>query len=1010
MMSSKHRFPEATGHFFLSAFVALASIGASLVHAKEYDPYVMYVFPAGGQRGTTVERMARGRGLEGTSEVRISGPGVTAKVIAVEEPGTRLRQRSANRQDQSENPNVVRFSVTIAPDAPPGPRDLWIITPKGPTNRFKFLVGELPEVNEADDNHDNDTLETAQSLASLPILVNGQVDQGDRDIFRFTAKAGQTIVCDFKGQSILPYVADAVPGWLQACMTLYDSTGEVIAYVDDWRFRPDPVVIHKVERDGEYRLEVKDTLFRGREDLVYRLSIGELPFITHIYPLGGKRETDAQVELHGVNLPAATTSFAIPGDSSPIRQVQVNAKGLTSNVLPFAVGDRPESQEAEPNDDVEKAQRIETPVTINGRIQQDGDADYFVFSAKAKDVVMVDAWARRLESPLDPIITLYTAKGGRLAENDDTMDESQGLITHHADSHLAYTIRTDGDYIIRIGDVQSLGGHEYAYRLSVGAPRPDFDLRVFPANLSVAKGASTVAKIKAYRRHGFNGQIRVTATGLPPGFVASEAVVGAGQKETRLTVTAPPDASLGIISPTFAGKAKIGEAEVGRMVAPAEDLMQAFYYRHDVPADDLLLAVIEPMSLALSADGPAIAVHEVERGGKFDVTVKVSREGLKTALARAEAVKTQTDEALARVKADVAQATAEYNAAEKAAKGAVTAATTAKAAAAKAATARNAAATTAATKRQQANAAKKKLDDLVQSQQAPAAAKLAAAVKAVSAATAAKAPLDKALADAKAATAGAQATHAAADKAAQEAEAAAKAIAEDAAKSEEEKKAAADTAVAKRKAATDAMATLTQAQQKEQEAQSQVNAAAQAVSEANAQKTTAEQALANIKGQVAAASAAYEAAEKAAKDAEAAAVTAKTAADNARAAQAAADQAVPEKRKLADAAKAKRDRMPAVEKVAAAKAAEANKRVEAVKQADKGNISLKADTPPKGITVKTANIPAGQDQATVTVTVTTQAAVGLRDNIILTANLKAGQDTFTVVAPAIPIKVIAPPK
>ena len=74
-------------------------------------------------------------------------------------------------------------------------------------------------------------------------------------------------------RDVIPYLADAVPGWLQACMTLYDATGEVIMYVDDWRFRPDPVIIYKVEKDGEYRLEVKDTLFRGREDLVYLIFI-----------------------------------------------------------------------------------------------------------------------------------------------------------------------------------------------------------------------------------------------------------------------------------------------------------------------------------------------------------------------------------------------------------------------------------------------------------------------------------------------------------------------------------------------------------------------------------------------------------------------------------------------------------------------------------------------------------------------------------------------------------------
>ena len=35
-------------------------------------------------------------------------------------------------------------------------------------------------------------------------------------------------------------------------------------------------------------MEIKDALYRGREDFVYRITIGELPFVTGIFPLGGR--------------------------------------------------------------------------------------------------------------------------------------------------------------------------------------------------------------------------------------------------------------------------------------------------------------------------------------------------------------------------------------------------------------------------------------------------------------------------------------------------------------------------------------------------------------------------------------------------------------------------------------------------------------------------------------------------------------------------------------------------
>lgn len=590
---------------------------------KEYDPHIMYVFPAGGQRGTTIETMIRGRGLEGAGEARVSGEGVTAKIIAIEEPDTQLKQRSKNRQDVSENPNVVRISVTIAPDAELGQRDLRLVTPKGVTNRFRFIVGQVPEINETEPNS---LLSEVQSLDSLPILVNGQVFQGDRDFFRFTAKAGQTLVCEVKGRKLLPYIADAVPGWLQSSLTLYDSAGKELKYVDDFRFHPDPVLIFNVEKDGEYLIEIKDVLFRGREDLVYRLSIGELPRITHVYPLGGQRGSDTQVELHGVNLPTESIKLTLPADCPPLRRVQADHNGMTSNALPFAVGDTPEDAESEPNDSLEQANKIETPVTINGRIQQKGDVDCFLISAQAKQTLVMEVRARRLESPMDSILSVIDPRGREAASNDDTIDDSEGLITHHADSRLEYTFPAAGDYVLQIRDVQGQGGEEYAYRLLAAPPRPDYALRIVPDNPRVGQGDTGVLKVKAFRRDGFDGRIDLEVKNLPAGCLTSEAVIAAEQTETRFTVTAAPDAPLGLFCPTIVGTATIGDQSVVREALPSEDCMQAFIYWHNLPSKDFALSVVKSGSYALSADVPPGKVLEVSQGGNVKVVVKAARQ------------------------------------------------------------------------------------------------------------------------------------------------------------------------------------------------------------------------------------------------------------------------------------------------------------------------------------------------------------------------------------------------
>ena len=66
---------------------------------------------------------------------------------------------------------------------------------------------------------------------------------------------------------------------------------------------------YEIPADGEYVVEIKDAIYRGREDFVYRITVGELPFVTSIFPLGGRAGAQTTVELKGWNLPATTLTM-----------------------------------------------------------------------------------------------------------------------------------------------------------------------------------------------------------------------------------------------------------------------------------------------------------------------------------------------------------------------------------------------------------------------------------------------------------------------------------------------------------------------------------------------------------------------------------------------------------------------------------------------------------------------------------------------------------------------------
>ncbi len=186
---------------------------------------------------------------------------------------------------------------------------------------------------------------------TVPCTMNGQIAAGEVNRYRFQASKGQRLLISAKARQLIPYVADGVPGWFQAVLRLHDSGGKEVAYNDDFRFDPDPVLHFEVPADGEYVLTINEALFRGRESFTYRITIGELPFVTSIFPLGGRVGEPVKIEMNGWNLENATLS-APSQDAKPGNHLLAATTGnLVSNYVPFVLDTLPECLDAESNDE-----------------------------------------------------------------------------------------------------------------------------------------------------------------------------------------------------------------------------------------------------------------------------------------------------------------------------------------------------------------------------------------------------------------------------------------------------------------------------------------------------------------------------------------------------------------------------------------------------------------------------------------------------------------------------------
>ncbi len=632
-----------------AALCAAALLAAAAAARAQQDPHIGYVYPAGGRQGATFEVAVGGQYIRGVSEAYISGEGAEvtvgkhimpvsrgqlnklrmklqelrrqqstdgkrpargrgalqpgdaakfeafAKTLGLKEMTlkayTDLRRKllDPKRQPNPQIAETVLIKLTLSADAACGPRELRLKTGQGLTNPIIFHVGPYAEVREAEPNDDTPA---AATPASLPAVINGQIMPGDVDRFRFKAAKGTKLVAAVAARQLVPYLADAVPGWFQATLKLSDSAGKELAFTDDFRFHPDPVIYYEVPADGEYVLEIADAIFRGRQDFVYRITLGEVPFVTGVFPLGGRAGGKAVAAVAGWNLPVSTLTVDAKELGPGVVPVSVGRGGLVSNQMPFALGALPETTEAEPNNERGRSQRVALPRIVNGRIDSPGDWDVFSFHGRAGQQIVAEVHARRLESPLDSLLKLTDAAGRQLALSDDHADSGAGLTTHQADSRLDARLPADGTYYLHIGDTQHKGGAAHAYRLRISWGQADFALRVVPSTVNARPGQTLPVTVYALRKDGFAGEIALKLKDMPPGFVLSGGRVPAGADKIRATLTAPRKPRKQPVNLALEGRARIGGKDVRRPAVPAEDMMQAFLYRHLVPTAEGMVSVI----------------------------------------------------------------------------------------------------------------------------------------------------------------------------------------------------------------------------------------------------------------------------------------------------------------------------------------------------------------------------------------------------------------------------------
>ena len=181
-----------------------------------------------------MEQQAMKEELNRFQEKRKSGERLTAADLARLEEIKRLLTQFGRRPANPAISEFMTLQLTLATNLVPGDHEIRVRTPGGLSNPLKFCVGLLPETTKPDWKavpKDRGSMDPAmppptEATVTLPVTINGQILPGGADRYHFWARQGQQLVLAVAARQLIPYLADAVPGWFEAVLTIYDSKGK----------------------------------------------------------------------------------------------------------------------------------------------------------------------------------------------------------------------------------------------------------------------------------------------------------------------------------------------------------------------------------------------------------------------------------------------------------------------------------------------------------------------------------------------------------------------------------------------------------------------------------------------------------------------------------------------------------------------------------------------------------------------------------------------------------------
>lgn len=577
--------------------VAALSLGLPAVAA---DPSLTMILPRGVQRGSEVELSFRGSRLGDAREVFFYDSGI--EVVKVE---------------PAEDGKSVKVTVNVAPDCRLGEHMAQLRCDTGVSEFRTVWIGALPETAEQEPNND---FETPQPIP-LGTTVTGKVTTEDVDYFIVEANEGQRINVEVEGLRL----GTAFGSPFDPYIAILDQDRFELAAADDTPLvHQDGVASIVAPETGRYVVMIRDSSYRGDGNGYYRLHVGEFPRPLAVYPAGGPAGEETEVTLIGDPAGPFTQKVTPPEDPAAKFEFIPEQDGkIAPSKNPFRVSPFGNVLEVEPNNNAANATPgPEAPIAFNGVLSEEDDIDYFRFKATKGQKLRIECYARRLRTPVDPVMAVMDAKGKSL----ESADDSGG-----PDPAIDFTVPEDGEYLISVRDHLQQGGPEYVYRVEITPQVATMNLSIPRVQLYrqtrqqivVPRGGRFGTLVNATRRN-FSGEVILEPDQLPEGVELIAEPMNSSLASMPVLFEAAADAPLGGFLVDLKGY-KADDRNISGRFSNTADLVryrnQEMLWTADV--DRLPVAVVERLPYSIEIVEPKVPLV---RDGSMNLKIVAKRD------------------------------------------------------------------------------------------------------------------------------------------------------------------------------------------------------------------------------------------------------------------------------------------------------------------------------------------------------------------------------------------------